>query len=103
MVKGAVAFEDFEVQCKKCGVTGPNFGSIDDDPDAECRAAHSWNTRNAITPAMAAEVLLEAWNRREFTGGPDKLVQELLDFGVSDQHELLDPWLRAIAAQEEQE
>lgn len=43
--KGVAAFEDWEVQCTGCGISGLNFGSIEQDDDAMFWAADSWNTR----------------------------------------------------------
>ena len=48
---GMVAFDDYEVQCAKCGFSGPNFGASD-EPDARDDAINHWNTR-ALIPADA--------------------------------------------------
>ena len=52
---GMVAFDDYEVQCAKCGFSGPNFGASD-EPDARDDAINHWNTRAPVEYAALPEV-----------------------------------------------
>jgi Lar family restriction alleviation protein len=49
LLKGMVSFIDYEIHCENCAVTGPNFGSLDEDLSQEKQnrqdAIDHWNGR----------------------------------------------------------